>query len=289
VDASVAAVPSAPFPVPLPGDVTLAGTRGGREGGPAVVLLHANVADRRSWRLVFDQLDRDAFDLVAYDRRGFGATPLGEEDFTHVEDLEAVLDAIEAERALLVGNSMGGAVALDLALTQPERVAGLVLLGAGATGMTDEGEELTYEPDPDSSRLLEALRRAEEREDVEERLRLLAHLWLDGPTSPEGRVGGGARQLFLEMNRRILAVGAPDEAGDSGLDTWHELGEIEAPGIAAWGDLDQPADLPWYRLMADRLPRVTGRVLPGVAHLPSVEQPQTVAALVREVAAGLGR
>jgi pimeloyl-ACP methyl ester carboxylesterase len=247
------------------------------------------VADRRGWRVVFDLLDGDGFDLLAYDRRGFGATPLGEEEFTHVEDLEAVLDAAEAERALLVGNSMGGAVALDLALTQPERVAGLVLLGAGVTGMTDEGEDLEYRVDPATGRLYDALQQAQERGDAEAAVRVLVHLWLDGPTSPEGRVSGAARDLVAEMNRRILSVGAPDDAGDSGLDTWHELRDIEAPGIAAWGDLDIPADLPWYRRIADRLPRVTGRVLPGVAHLPSVEQPQTVAALVREVAAGLGR
>lgn len=277
-------MPSAPFSVPLPDDVTLTGTRGGRREGPPVVFLHANVADRRGWRVAFDLLDGDGFDLVAYDRRGFGATPLGEEDFTHVEDLEAVLDAVEAERALLVGNSMGAAVALDLALTQPERVAGLLLLGAGVSGMTDEGEDLTYEVDPATGRLEAELQRARERGDLDETVRLLVHLWLDGPTSPEGRVGGKARELVAEMNRRILTVGAPEDAGDSGLDTWHELGEIQAPGIAAWGDLDLPADLPWYRRIADRLPRATPRVLPGVAHLPSLEQPQTVAALVREVA-----
>lgn len=281
-------MPAAPFPV-VSDDVTLAGVRGGRAGAPAVVFLHANVADRRGWRVVFDLLDRDGFDLIGYDRRGFGATPLGEEEFTHVEDLEAVLDAAEAERALLVGNSMGGAVALDLALTQPERVAGLVLLGAGVSGMTDEGEELDYEVDPASARLFTELKRAEEAGDAEAAVRVLLHLWLDGPTQPEGRVGGAAREVAAEMNRRILKIGAPDDAGDSGLDAWHELAEIEAPGIAAWGDLDLPADLPWYRLMADRLPRVSPRVLPGVAHLPSLEQPQTVAALVREVAAGLAR
>jgi len=281
-------VPSSQFSVPAD-NVTLAGVRGGRAGGPAVVFLHANVADRRGWRVVFDLLDGDGLDLIAYDRRGFGATPLGEEEFTHVEDLDAVLDAVEAEQAVLVGNSMGGAVALDLALTQPERVAGLLLLGAGVSGMTDEGEPMTYEVDAASGRLLGGLRQAEERGDLEEQVRLLAHLWLDGPTSPEGRVGGGARALFAEMNRRILTIGAPDESGDAGLDAWHELGEIAAPGIAAWGDLDQPADLPWYRLMADRLPGLAPRELPGVAHLPSLEQPATVAALVREVTAKIAR
>jgi pimeloyl-ACP methyl ester carboxylesterase len=253
------------------------------------VFLHANVADRRGWRVVFDLLDRDGFDLIGYDRRGFGATPLGEEEFTHVEDLEAVLDAAEVEQALLVGNSMGGAVALDLALTQPERVAGLVLLGAGVSGMTDEGEELDYEPDPASRGLFAELKQAEDAGDTEAAVRVLLHIWLDGPTQPEGRVGGAAREVAAEMNRRILKIGAPDDAGDSGLDAWHELSEIQAPGIAAWGDLDLPADLPWYRLLAERLPKVSPRELQGVAHLPSLEQPQTVAALVREVAAGLAR
>jgi pimeloyl-ACP methyl ester carboxylesterase len=281
-------MPSAALPV-VADNVTLAGVRGGTPGGPAVVFLHANVADRRSWRVVFDLLDGDGFDLVGYDRRGFGATPLGDEEFTHVEDLETVLDAVEVEQAILVGNSMGAAVALDLALTQPDRVAGLVLLGAGVTGMTDEGEDMEWEVDEASGRLQEALQRAQQAGDVEAAVRLLLHLWLDGPTQPEGRVGGAARDLAAEMNRRILKIGAPDEAGDPGLDTWHELGEIQAPGIAAWGDLDAPGDLPWYRLIADRLPRVTPRVLPGVAHLPSLEQPQTVAALVREVAASARR
>jgi pimeloyl-ACP methyl ester carboxylesterase len=184
---------------------------------------------------------------------------------------------------------MGGAVALDLALTQPERVAGLVLLGAGVTGMTDEGEDLDYEPDPASARLFGELKSAEEAGDSEAAVRLLLHLWLDGPTQQEGRVRGPVRDLAAEMNRRILKIAAADDAGDSGLDTWHELHEIQAPGIAAWGDLDIPADLPWYRLMADRLPHVTPRVLPGVAHLPSLEQPDAVAALVREVAASVAR
>ena len=81
------------FDVPS-GAVTLAGER--RSGdGPPVVLLHAGVADRRSWRATAAHLDGP---LIAYDRRGFGDTPPSPEPFTHVADLLAVLDAADAPR-----------------------------------------------------------------------------------------------------------------------------------------------------------------------------------------------
>ena len=261
------------------GSTLAADRRGG--GGTAVVLLHAGVADRRSWRDVLPLLGDD-LDAIAYDRRGFGDSPAGAEGFTHLDDLWAVLDAAGADRAVLVGNSMGGGLALDAALTRPDRVAGLLLIGSAASGMTDEGEPVQWQPDPATGALLEAMEAAESAGDVEEQVRIELHLWLDGPTQPEGRVGGAARELAADMNRRVLASGG-GQAGDAGLDAWHALGRIEAPGLAVWGDLDMPPDQPFYALMAERLPHVEGRVLPGVAHLPSLEQPATVADLVHEV------
>ena len=103
------------------GGVTLAGERWDGEGAP-VVLLHAGVADRRAWRAVAPQLAAPA---IAYDRRGFGDTPPTPPPYTHLEDLTAVLDAVADEPVWLVGNSMGGALALDAALSIPERLAGL--------------------------------------------------------------------------------------------------------------------------------------------------------------------
>ena len=275
-------MPSTPLSVRRSESITLAGERRGRVGAPAVVLLHANVADRRSWHGVLDALEGDDLDLVAYDRRGFGETPASDAEFTHLDDLLAVLDEAGIGRALLVGNSMGGAVALDLALTQPERVSGLLLLGPGVTGMTDEGEDSPYEVDPATGMLFGAVSEAQEEGDLDEAAEILVHIWLDGPTQPAGRVTGAARDLAVSMNRSIHEVAAPDEAGDSGPATWHRLGEIDVPALVTWGDLDIPADLPWYRATADRLPQAEARLLPGVAHLPGLEQPSLVAALVRE-------
>lgn len=273
------------FSVQRPDGTTIAGERRGVPGAPTVVLLHAGVADRRSWHAVLDLLDDGGSDLIAYDRRGYGETPEAEHEFTHLDDLLAVLDAAEAERAVVVGNSMGGALALDLALSAPERVSALLLLAAGASGMTDEGEDLDWVLDEATGALLEAIGRAESAQDIEEQVRLELHLWLDGPTMPEGRVGGAARELAADMNRRILTARTSRDAGDAGLDAWHRLGEIRVPTLATWGEHDMPPDVPFYRLMADRLVAAEVRELPGVAHLPSLERPELVAGLIREALA----
>lgn len=122
-----------PFAVDVPGGALAADRWPG--AGPTVVLLHAGVADRRGWTEVAGHLAATGLDVVAYDRRGFGATPPGDAPFTHLDDLRAVLDATAGDRpAWLVGNSMGGALALDAALALPARVAGLVLLSPGVSG-----------------------------------------------------------------------------------------------------------------------------------------------------------
>jgi pimeloyl-ACP methyl ester carboxylesterase len=180
---------------------------------------------------------------------------------------------------------MGGALALDLALTAPDRVSAMLLIGAGASGMTDEGEAIDWAPDGATGALLQAIEAAEQAGSVEEHVRLELHLWLDGPTAPEGRVGGAARALAADMNRRILAVDHGEGVGDAGLDAWHRLGEITTPTLATWGDLDVPPDLPFYALMGERLGHAEARVLEGVAHLPMLERPALVADLIRETAA----
>ncbi|MVA75899.1 alpha/beta fold hydrolase [Auraticoccus sp. F435] len=253
-----------------------------RATGQAVVLLHAGVADRRAWSGVAAELAGDGLDVVAYDRRGYGDTPPAADPaaFTHVDDLVAVLDELQLDRVLLVGNSMGGALALDAALLHPQRVAGVLLVGAAVSGMTDEDTPFDWEPDAASAPLLELTEDPAAEPDA--KIAALARLWLDGPAAPEGRVGGAARELFVAMNRRILQIGAPDGAGDAGVDAWARLGEVSVPVLCTYGELDVPADLPFYEETARRLGQAPVRVLSGVAHLPGLERPELVADLVRE-------
>jgi pimeloyl-ACP methyl ester carboxylesterase len=244
-------------------------------GGPVIVLLHAGVADRRSWREVAEELAGSAT-VVTYDRRGHGESPPSSVSFSHVEDLLAVLDAVDAETAWLVGSSMGGGLALDAALVAPDRVSSLVLLAPAVSGAPEP------ELDPETREFDERISRALAAGDLEEVNRLETWLWLDGPAGPEGRVGGEARKLALEMNATILHYDSSEDDGASGVTAWARLEEVQAPTIVACGDRDVGFLITRSRELAQRLPGGRYRLLEGVAHLPFLEDPGTVASLVNE-------
>jgi pimeloyl-ACP methyl ester carboxylesterase len=253
----------------------IAGERWNGEGAP-VVLLHAGIADRRVWRDVVPALRAP---VVAYDRRGFGETPPGQEGFTHLDDLFAVLDATVDGPVWLVGNSMGGALALDAAVTAPERFAGLVLIASAVSGEPDP-EEL----DPQMQRGMAAWEAASG--DPEAMLRFETQWWLDGPDQPEGRVGGAARELALDMNRRIIANAVPEGAGHAGVDAWSRLGDIAMPVTIMCGDLDEDFGIATSRALAERIPGARFELLEGVAHLPMLEIPDRIAGLIQASTSG---
>jgi pimeloyl-ACP methyl ester carboxylesterase len=130
--------------------VTLSGQESGC--GPAIVLLHGLTATRRYVVMGSRTLEREGYRVVSYDARGHGHSTAAPDPVAYgydrlARDLEAVLDALELDRAVLAGASMGAHTALRLALHHPERVAALGLitpsfdpdlsLGAGALASWD--------------------------------------------------------------------------------------------------------------------------------------------------------
>jgi pimeloyl-ACP methyl ester carboxylesterase len=259
------------------GDAPLVGDRWHGTGAP-IVLLHAGVCDRRSWREVGARLAGAGRDVVAYDRRGFGDVAPGRAPFRHVDDLLAVLDAVSpGAPAWLVGSSMGGQVALDAALEAPERVAGLVLLAPAISGAPQPDDEVVIAA---TNGLAEAIDAAWTAGEVEECNRLEVRLWLDGPAGPEGRVSGAPRELALEMNRIVIANGEPEADGASGLDAAGRVHELAIPAIVACGELDVELQVRRSVELADTLANAAYRSLPGRAHLPYLEAPDEIAALI---------
>lgn len=218
-----------------------------------VVFLHAAVCDSRMWQAQIAAVGDRA---VAYDRRGSGSA------------VAELMDMV-AEPAILVGCSAGGRIALDAAVLHPARVRGLVLIAPTISGAPDPVH-------PPAIAALLALQQA--TVDLDRLNAIKARLWLDGPLAPEGRVGGDARRLFLEMNGRILRT-APAVNTDT-VSCYARLHEIRVPTLVIWGDLDFPHIQDRARHVVDAIPQAVGHELPGTAHLPSLERPGEIAALI---------
>ena len=247
--------------------------------GPTIALLHAGVCDRRCWREVGARLGGAGRDVVAYDRRGFGDVAPAGAPFRHVDDLLAVLDAVSPDApAWLVGSSMGGGVALDAALEAPERVAGLVLLAPAISGDPEPDDE-AYNAATDG--LADAIDAAWTAGAVEECNRLEVRLWLDGPAGPEGRVSGPPRELALDMNRIVIANGecraptAPAASTPRAACT-RSRSRRSSPAASSTSRSRSGAAPSW----PTRCANATYRSLPGRAHLPYLEAPDEIAALI---------
>jgi pimeloyl-ACP methyl ester carboxylesterase len=243
--------------------------------GPTVVALHAGVADRRCWREIVTHLG-GGVTLVSYDRRGYGETPAPSVPFSHLDDLLLVLDELDEPNVWLLGNSIGGQLALDLALRAPARVAGLILLAPGVSGAPEDPM------DRNTQLLSDLIDQAYADEDPNEVNRLETWVWLDGPSSPEGRVGDPARALALAMNRVVIANASEQTELEVGPDVfaWNRLSQISSPTTVACGTLDLAGIIARSRTLAETLPRGTFVALAGMAHLPSLEAPAAVAQLI---------
>jgi pimeloyl-ACP methyl ester carboxylesterase len=241
--------------------------------GAPVVFLHAGVCDRRMWAAQRDGVGASTM-AIAYDRRGFGETSAAPEDFSAVADLMAVIDALaNGAPAILVGCSQGGRIALDAALRHPASVRALVLIAPSVSGAPAAIHRPAIAP------LLAALKAAEEAGDLDRANAIEARLWLDGPLAPEGRVAGEARRLFRDMN--AIALRAPPTGSDRDVaPAFDRLGEIAAPALVIWGDLDFPHIQQRSRHVAATMPNGSQHVLAGAAHLPSLERPADVTDLL---------
>lgn len=252
------------------GGASLAGIQMG-EGLP-IVFLHAGVCDKRMWTEQMQVVADDGWHAIAYDRRGYGETESPDEPFSHLDDLEAVLDAFGIHAALFVGCSMGGGLAVDFALRHPGRVLGLVLIGTSITGApwTATAEETAIEMAEED---------AWERGDLDLVNRVQAHEWLDGPRTQSGRVGGDARALFFDMNAKALAK--PNLTQEEGRPAaWTRVEQVSAPTLLIVGDEDFTALVERHETLSESMPNAFAVVLEGVAHIPSIERPDLVNSLL---------
>jgi pimeloyl-ACP methyl ester carboxylesterase len=239
--------------------------------GFPLLLIHAGIADSRMWEPQAKAFANE-FDMIRPDMRGFGESELPPAPYSTRADIIALLDHLGVDSAHVVGCSMGGTVAIDLTLENPERVAKLVLVGSGVSG-SNLGEA--------DSALFADVEAADKAGDIDAVNRAEVRLWVDGPRRPEGSAPAAVRELVLDMNGRALHSDWASAAHQS-LDppAIGRLHEIAAPTLVIIGGEDLPHAAANADVITSKIPRSRTVVINGAAHLPSLERPEEFNRLV---------
>ena len=241
--------------------------------GPAVVLVHEGICDSRMWEPQWEPWSR-SYRLLRVDLRGFGLTPLEPGPFAHARDLIETLERQGIERAALVGVSLGGRVALEVAVARPELASALVLVAPGLPGH-EWSDELRAEWAEEET--------AFEARDLDSAVEVSLRTWVDGPHRRPEDVDPDVRRRVAEMQRRAYELALAIEEDEEELlveELADRLGEVRAPTLVVVGEEDQ-ADM---HAIAERLGReIPGArlaTIPATAHVPSMERPREFDVLV---------
>jgi pimeloyl-ACP methyl ester carboxylesterase len=244
--------------------------------GQPLVMVHAGVADSRQWNSEFSHFSPD-FQVLRYDLRGYGKSQPVAGEFSHLRDLKSLLDQKGFEQPLvLVGCSMGGTLAMDFTLAYPHKVKGLVMLGAGPSGLRME-----VPAHPQAAATEEAYKAG----DLDRVAELEAQIWFDGMGRKASQVNPIMRTLALEMNRLALAYDALQlgkRLPDTDTPAAERLDELKIPVLVIVGE----HDIPYLQAAADYMLEhiVTSRkvILKDAAHLANLEHPKQFQSTIRE-------
>jgi 3-oxoadipate enol-lactonase len=235
--------------------------------GETVVLIHDGIVHAVGWDDVLPALS-SAFEVLRFDRRGYGRSTAPAAPFSHLTDLEAVVRLAGAGKVHLVGSSSGGGLAIDYALAHPEQVASLTLVGAVVSGfpytrhMQTRGGHMTAEAraDPAAGRhywsTIDPYFAAPDSKEAHERIAAVLEAFPHNLNSDAGRF---AAVLPPALSR---------------------LPSLRVPTLVLAGEHDIPDVHAHAGAIAAGIPNARRDVLAGCGHVPYLEQPEEFARTV---------
>lgn len=240
--------------------------------GQCLLLLHAGIADSRMWDEQFPVFAQH-YQALRYDLRGFGKSHVPAGPFANHEDAAALLAFFGIEKAHVVGASFGGKVALDFTLAHPEMVASLVLVAPSVGG--EEPSELVRRFGEEEEALLES-------GNLEAATELNVRTWVDGPKRTPEQVDPVVRQRVHDMQYHAFTIPLPEEVEEIVLHppSITRLRALRVPTLIIVGDSDIPDKLAISQQLADTITGAQQVIVPGVAHMVNMEQPEAFARIV---------
>jgi pimeloyl-ACP methyl ester carboxylesterase len=270
--------------------------------GKPIVLIHGLGGSRLNWLAVASDLAED-HRVYAIDLIGHGLTPRGGRKATlanHRRLIDAFIDKVAGEPAVLVGNSTGGHLSILEAALAPDKVAGLVLVDP-AVPIPVRGAR----PSPATLLLApllvrglgEALLMADARRTTSEEMvyRTLKSVSPDFSRIPEEVIqahleGHRARHGNRDAHIALLQTGRSLLAANLRRTSFYaKVRKVQAPALIVQGEKDRLVPLSAVRKLVEIRPDWELRVFPGLGHVPMLEDPQGFLEVVRNWLAGRGQ
>jgi pimeloyl-ACP methyl ester carboxylesterase len=260
------------MPLVRAGEVELDYERSG--SGPPLLLIMGMSGTSRHWGEPFLDALRPEFELITYDHRGVGASSRLEGAITISEmadDAVGLLDALELDSAHVLGISMGGMVAQELALAHPERVRTLAL------GCTYCGGESSVATPPEVLRRLTETMMSGDRQLA---LRTAFEINVSAAAAEDADMYARFQAAAAERQVAIPVIMAQLQACLA-HDTDARLALLEMPTLVVHGTEDQLLPVENGRRIASLVPGARLEIFDGVGHLFFWERPQASAELIR--------
>ncbi|MFJ7729506.1 alpha/beta fold hydrolase [Neobacillus sp. NPDC097160] len=232
------------------------------EGQP-VLLLHGYPLDSRMWDAQFEEFAQH-FQAIRFDFAGVGKSGTHDQDFSLVEDIKGLLAFLGIEKVNLVGLSVGGNLGMDFALAYPEMVNKLILVSTGLLGWSDFS--------PERQKYNAHLRECSDQEKV---IELMCKAWVAGPFRSTDEINSDIIENYAIMLKDNLAR----ENGKGKMilpetKTIDRVENISAPTLIVSPDVDFPDFIAIANYLHEKIKHSQKVVLPGTAHLLSMEKPQ---------------
>jgi 3-oxoadipate enol-lactonase len=238
----------------------------GPAGAPVLALANSLGTDARIWDGVIARLSGH-YRILSYDKRGHGLsdTPPGDYGLDdHIDDLLGLLDHLRIERLALAGVSVGGLIAQGFALRAPERLTALILCDTAPK--VGDAAGWNSRIDMVKNQGLGAIA------DM-----VMARWFSAGFQQQRPDELAGWRNLFLRSDAAGYAATC---ATLRDADLSSRIGAIATPTLVVAGEDDQSTPVALVRACAAAIPGARFEILPGVGHIPSIEQPAALAGLI---------
>ncbi len=231
------------------------------EGEPTVILIHGGLLDCHMWDGQFELLAR-THRVLRYDADAHGKSILPPDAYWDHMSLRELMNALGIERAILVGLSLGGRIAIDLALEDPDRVEAIVAVSSGLSGYRFESDYFLEHREE----MIDAWRAGEFDEVVE----AFQRSWTDGPHREPSEVDTEVREKVRAMARNGLEHAMEGRLIDP--PAVDRLEELQLPMLLVVGELDMPGILEIADMVVAANPNAELVTIPDVAHMVNMEK-----------------